>query len=71
MIGHPADWFTAGAQPVLAQLCRHLDAAHKMAQLVRQTEQGETFDVECWLALLRAQDRESARIAQLATTSCG
>ena len=44
-----------------------MDAAHRMAQLVRQTEQGETIDVECWLALLRAQDRESGRIAQLAT----
>ena len=56
-----------GAQPVLAQLCRHMDAAHKLAQVVWQTGQGETFDLECWLALLRAQDRESARIAQLAT----
>ena len=47
------------------------DAAHKLAQLVRQVEQGETFDVECWQALLRAQDRECGRIAQLATPSCG
>jgi hypothetical protein len=45
------------------------DAAHKLAQLVRQVEQGEACDLDGWLALLRAQDRESARIAQLATTS--
>ena len=44
-----------------------MDAAHKLAQVVRQNEQDETFDLDGWLALLRAQDRESARIAQLAT----
>ncbi len=44
-----------------------MDAAHKLALLVRQTEQGETFDLDAWLALLRAQDRESGRIAQSAT----
>ena len=67
---HPADWFSMGAQPVLAQLCRHMDAAHKLAQVVRQFEQGEEFDLDGWLAVLRAQDRESGRIAQLAT-KCG
>ena len=56
-----------GAQPVLAQLCRHMDAAHKMAQMVGQIEDYGPFDVDGWLALLRAQDRESARIAQLTT----
>jgi len=64
---HPADWFAVGAQPVLAQLCRHIDAVHKIAQLVRQFEDGDAFDVDGWLAMLRAQDRESGRIAQLAT----
>ena len=42
------------------------DAAHKLAQLVRQVEQGEACDLDGWLALLRAQDRECGRIAQLA-----
>ena len=44
-----------------------MDAAHKLAQLVRQVEQGEACDLDGWLALLRAQDRESGRIAQLTT----
>ena len=47
------------------------DAAHKLAQLVRQVELGEACDLDGWLALLRAQDRESGRIAQLATKACG
>ena len=64
---YPADRFDAGAQPVLAQLCRHADAARKLAAVIRQEEEGEEFDVDAWQALLRAQDRESGRIASLAT----
>ena len=64
---YPADRFDAGAQLVLAQLCRHADTARKMAAVIRQPEEGGEFDVDAWQALLRAQDRESARVASLAT----
>ena len=64
---YPADRFDPGAQPVLAQLCRHVEAARKLAALIRAEEEGEEFDLDAWQALLRAQDRESGRIAMLAT----
>jgi hypothetical protein len=64
---YPADRFDPGAQPVLALLCRHIEAARKLAALIRQAEEDDDFDLDHWRALLRDQDRESGRIASLAT----
>lgn len=64
---YDATRFDPGAEPILAQLCRHIEAARKLAALIRQAEEAEEFDVDAWQGLLRAQDRESARIASLAT----
>lgn len=63
----PADRFDAGAVPLLAQMVRHIEAARKIAALIRAEEEGEEFDLDAWRLLLRDQDRESGRIAMLAT----
>ena len=64
---HPADWFSAGSEIVLGQLCRHTVAADKIAQCIAKLEEAEDFDFALWRDMLAMQDRESARIAQLTT----
>ncbi|HSG15824.1 MAG TPA: hypothetical protein VLE70_05820 [Anaerolineae bacterium] len=65
--GKPADWFDAGSAPVLAQYCRHVIAARRVAQLIAKIEREEEFDADLWNRLLRAQERQSAQIASLGT----
>ena len=64
---HPADWFSSGSEIVLAQLCRHTVAAHRIAESLAKIEEAEDFDFDLWRDMLAMQDRESARIAQLTT----
>ena len=65
--GYAADRFDRGAQPLLANFCRHVVASRRIAQLIEQAESAETFDVEAWNDLLKAQERQSARMEGLAT----
>jgi hypothetical protein len=65
--GKPGDWFDAGSAPVLAQYCRHVVAARRVGQLIAQAEADGEFLVEHWITLLRAQERQSALVASLAT----
>jgi len=65
----PADWFTPASAPVLAQYCRTVIAARRVAQLVHQAERGEgEYDVDYHLKLLQAQDRISSTIKALAAS---
>jgi hypothetical protein len=41
----PADWFPHETYAVLAQYCRHVIAAGRIAQLVAATEAADPFDV--------------------------
>lgn len=60
--GHPADWFDAGAAPVLAQLCRHVVMSNRLAELIERTD-----DTEMMLTIIREQRAESNEIRKLAT----
>jgi hypothetical protein len=70
----PADWFTSATVPVLAQYCRHVVQAKRIAELIeratshvdRKTKQ-PTLTVKDLDRLLKMQERESRAIASLAT----
>ncbi len=63
----PGDWFDAGSRPVLTQLCRHVVAARRAAQLIAQEEANDDFDAACWAKLLRIQERQTALVMAAAT----
>ena len=63
----PAKWFTRATWPLLMQLCRHVVAARRVAQLIHKEEQSDKFDLIKWDRLLRAQERQSALVASLST----
>ena len=66
----PADWFSRETHGMLAQYCRHVMAARRVAQLVADHESGSgdgEFDVETYDRLLKMQEREGRAISSLAT----
>ena len=63
----PGDWFTRATWPLLMQLCRHVVAARRVAQLIHQEEQSDEFNVIYYDRLLRSQERQSALVASLST----
>jgi len=64
----PADWFTRETWPLLAQYCRHIVVAYRIAQLIEQTETSpDPLDIDRYDQLLRMQTRETTSIARLAT----
>ena len=58
---YPAEWFSAGSEPVLLQLCRHIVVARQIGTSLDKVAEGSDADV--WTRLLALQDRESARIS--------
>lgn len=66
----PADWFPRETHGLLAQYCRHVVAARRVAQLLEQHEKGE-METEDWLSdydkLLKFQEREGRAMSSLAT----
>jgi hypothetical protein len=62
----PADWFTRETWPLLEQYCRHAVRAWKVSKLLTQMESTNEVDVDHWLKLLSAQERESRALAMLA-----
>lgn len=65
---NPADLFSPGSAPLLAQLCRHTIAARRVAQSLARVETADgDFDDVRWFQLLARQEAESKVIAQLAT----
>ena len=63
----PADWFPRETHGMLAQYCRHVVAARRVAQLVASAEKGEHLDVTEYDRLLKMQEREGRAISSLAT----
>lgn len=63
----PADWFPRETHGMLAQYCRHIVAARRVAQLVKQAESEASLDVENYDRLLKMQEREGRAISSLAT----
>lgn len=64
----PADWFPRETHGMLAQYCRHVVAARRVAQLIADREaQAGALDVEEYDRLLKMQEREGRAISSLAT----
>jgi hypothetical protein len=52
---------------MLAQYCRHVVSARRVAQLIADCEASEGFDVENYDRLLKMQEREGRALSSLAT----
>ena len=69
----PADWFPRETHGLLAQYCRHVVAARRVAQLVRAAESevdegGQAvLDLNRYDQLLKMQEREGRALSSLAT----
>ena len=63
----PADWFPRETHAVLAQYCRHVVAARRVAQLVASCEASAEMDLSQYDQLLKMQEREGRALSSLAT----
>lgn len=63
----PADWFPRETHALLADYCRHVVMARRVAQLIKQAESSESLDVVEYDRLGKMAERESRVIASLAT----
>lgn len=63
----PAEWFPRETHGLLAQYCRHVVAARRVAQLVDAAEAADFVDVEGYDRLLKMQEREGRAMSSLAT----
>jgi hypothetical protein len=64
----PADWFPRETHGLLAQYCRHVVAARRIAQLVAAMEADDDgFDLGAYDKALKMQEREGRAISSLAT----
>lgn len=64
----PADWFPRETHAMLAQFCRHVISARRVANLLDRMEKApEAFDIREYEAMLRMQAREGSAMSSLAT----
>lgn len=63
----PADWFSASTRPLLAQYCRHVIQARRVAELIERATGDPDLEVRDYQRLLHMQDTETKAIALLAT----
>jgi len=63
----PADWFPRETHGVLAQYCRHVVTARRVAQLVAACEAEADLDLAQYDQLLKMQEREGRALSSLAT----
>ncbi|WP_424967327.1 hypothetical protein [Dinoroseobacter sp. S375] len=63
----PADWFPRETHGLLAQYCRHVVSARRVAQLIAQATAGEELDIGEYDQLLKMQEREGRALSSLAT----
>lgn len=63
----PADWFSPSTVPLLAQYCRHVVHARRIAELIERATGDKDLAVTDYDRLLKMQERESRAIASLAT----
>jgi len=64
----PADWFPRETHAMLAQYCRHVIEARRIAQLIdRMQSDKDGFEIKDYDRLLKMQEREGRAITSLAT----
>jgi len=64
----PADWFGRETQPLLAQYCRHVVQARRVAELIdRMMQDSDGFEVTDYDRLLKMQEREGRALSALAS----
>jgi hypothetical protein len=63
----PADWFGRETQGLLAQYCRHVVAARRVASLIASAEADPECSIKDYDRLLKMQEREGRAISSLAT----
>lgn len=63
----PAEWFPRETHSILAQYCRHVVSARRVAELIAASEQSGEFDVSEYDKLLKMQEREGRALSSLAT----
>lgn len=64
----PADWFTRETQPILAQYCRHIVTARRIASTIETAlADPEPISIKDLDRLYKMQDREGRAISSLAT----
>jgi hypothetical protein len=63
----PADWFSPSTVPLLAQYCRHVVHAKRIAELIERATSDPDLAISAYDRMLKMQDRESRAIASLAT----
>lgn len=63
----PADWFSPSTAPLLAQYCRHVIHARRLAELIEKAVADPELSLKNYDRLLKMQDRESRAVAMLAT----
>lgn len=63
----PADWFLRESHGLLAQYCRHVVAARRVAKLVADCESAPALDLDQYDQLLKMQEREGRALSSLAT----
>ena len=64
----PADWFNGSNLALLAQYCRQVVSARRIAQMLATMECGpDALDLKERRDLMRSQGQETERIASLAT----
>ena len=64
----PADWFSPSTVPLLAQYCRHVVQARRIAELIEKATGDPDLALSAYDRLLKIQQRESAIIKSLATS---
>lgn len=62
-----ADWFSPSTVPLLAQYCRHVVQAKRIAELLEKATSDPSLSIEDYDRILKMQERESRAIATLAT----
>lgn len=63
----PADWFPRETHGMLAQYCRHVINARRVAAMIERIVSDEAVDVDTYDKLLKMQEREGRAMSSLAT----
>jgi O-glycosyl hydrolase len=63
----PSDWFPRETHGMLAQYCRHVVRARRLAQLIDKAEGSEEFDLKEYRELLISEEAQTRAMASLAT----
>jgi hypothetical protein len=63
----PADWFSPSTAPLLANYCRHVVSARRVAELIERATSDPDLNIADYDRLLKMQERESRCLSSLAT----